>query len=67
MTAAQAIALNPTAVKQTLEKRVAELSDLLHTLATVLAILRSDFDSQRAWHKSSLEATTAPMTREMLV
>lgn len=42
MTAAHAIELNPTAVKQTLEKRVAELSDLLHTLATVLAILRSD-------------------------
>ena len=30
MTAAQVIALNPTAFKETLERRVAELSDLLH-------------------------------------
>ena len=38
MTAAQvAIALNPT--KETLGRRVAELSDLLHTLTTELAIL----------------------------
>ena len=39
MTAAQVIALNPTAFKETLESRVAELSDLLHTLTTELAIL----------------------------
>ena len=66
MTAAQvAIALNPT--KETLGRRVAELSDLLHTLTTELAILQTELRLLRAGHKSSLEVKVALMTREMSV
>jgi hypothetical protein len=38
MTAAQVIALNPTAFKETLESRVAELSDLLHMILRQWAV-----------------------------
>jgi hypothetical protein len=48
MTAAQVIALNPTDFKETLERRVAELSDLLHTLTTERAILQSELRLLRA-------------------
>ena len=67
MTAAQVIALNPTAFKETLESRVAELSDLLHTLTTELTILQSELRLLRAGHKSSLEVKAALMTLEMSV
>ncbi len=67
MTAAQVIALNPTAFKETLEGRVAELSDLLHTLTTELATLQSALRLLRAGHKSSLEVKAALMTREIAV
>jgi len=67
MTAAQVIALNPTALKETLESRVAELSDLLHTLTTELAILQSELRLLSAGHKSSLEVKAALMTREVSV
>jgi hypothetical protein len=67
MTAAQVVALNPTAFKETLECRVAELSDLLHTLTTERAILQSELRLLRAGHKSSLEVKAALMTREMSV
>jgi hypothetical protein len=67
MTAAQVIALNPTAFKETLEHRVVELSDLLHTLRTELAILQSELRLLRAGHKSSLEVKAVLMTREILV
>ena len=68
MTAAQVIALNPTAFKETLERRVAELSDrLLHTQTTELAILRSELRLLHAGHKSSLEVKAALTTREISV
>jgi hypothetical protein len=65
MTPAQAIALNPTAFKETLESRVAELSALLHTLTTELTILQSELRLLRAGHKSSLEVKAVLMTREI--
>jgi hypothetical protein len=60
---------NPTAFKETLESRVAELSDLLHTLTTVLALLQSDLrlPTRRAYRESSLEVKAAFMTREISV
>ncbi len=67
MTAAQVIALNPTAFKETLERRVTELSDLLHTVTTELAILQSELRLLRAGHKSSLEVKVVLMTREIPV
>ena len=67
MTEAQVIALNPTAFKETLERRVVELSDLLHTLTTELAILQSELRLLRAGHKSSLEVKAVLMTREIPV
>lgn len=42
MTPAQFIALNPIAFKETLERRVDELSDRVHTLTTELAILQRE-------------------------
>jgi hypothetical protein len=67
MTSAQVIALNPTVFKETLERRVADLSDLLHTLTTELAILQDELRLLRAGHKSSLEVKAALMTREISV
>jgi hypothetical protein len=67
MTPAQVIALNPTAFRQTLEDRVAELSGLLHVLAAELAILQSELPLLRSGHKSSLEVKAALMTWEMSV
>ena len=67
MTAAQVIALNPSAFKETLERRVVELSDLLHTLTTELAILQSELRLLRAGHKSSLEVKAALITRDISV
>jgi hypothetical protein len=67
MTAAQVIALNPTDFKETLERRVAELSDLLHTLTTERAILQSELRLLRAGHKSSLEVKAALTAREIAV
>jgi hypothetical protein len=65
MTAAQVIALNPTAFKETLERRVAELSDLLHTQTTERAILQSELRLLRAGYKSALEVKAALMAREI--
>jgi len=67
MTPAQIIALNPTAFRETLERRVADLSDRLHTLTTELAVLQSELRLLRAGHKSSLEVKAALMTREIWV
>ena len=67
MTAAQVIALNPTDFKETLERRVAELSDLLHTLTTERAILQSELRLLRAGHKSSLEVKAALTARDIAV
>lgn len=67
MTAAQVIALNPTDFKETLERRVADLSDLLHTLTTERAILQSELRLLRAGHKSSLEVKAALTAREIAV
>jgi hypothetical protein len=67
MTAAQVIALNPTAFKETLERRVVELSDLLHALTTEMAILQSELRLLRAGHKSSLEVKAALITRDISV
>jgi hypothetical protein len=67
MTPVQVIALNPTPLKETLERRVAELSDLLDALTTELAILRRELQLLRAGHKSSLEVKAALITREILV
>jgi hypothetical protein len=65
MMAAQVVALNPTPFKETLESRVAELSDLVATLTTELGILQSELRFLRAGRKSSLEVKAAIMTREM--
>jgi hypothetical protein len=67
MTAAQVVALNPTAFEETLERRVAELSDLLHTLTTERAILQSELRLLRAGHKSSLEVKAALIRQNMSV
>jgi hypothetical protein len=67
VTAAQVIALNPTAFKETLERRLAELSDLLHTLTTERAILQSELRLLRAGHKSSLEVKAALIARKVSV
>ena len=67
MTAAQVISLNPTVFKETLERRVADLSDLLHTLTTELAILHGELRLLRAGHKSSLEVKAALATRGISV
>ena len=67
MTAAQVIALNPTAFKETLERRVVELWDLLHTATMELTILRSELRLLRSGHKSSLEVKAALITREISV
>lgn len=67
MTAAQLIALNPTPLRETLESRVAELSDRLHTLTTELAILQSELRLLRTGHRSSLEVKAALMTRQISV
>ena len=67
MTAAQVVALNPTAFKETLERRVAELSDLLHALTTERAILQSELRLLRAGHKSSLEVKAALIRQSISV
>ena len=67
MTAAQVIALNPNAFKETLERRVADLSDLLHTLTTERAILQSELRLLRAGHKTSVEVKAALAAREISV
>ena len=67
MTAAQVVAINPTAFKETLERRVAELSDLLHTLTTERAILQSELRLLRAGHKSSLEVKAALIRQHISV
>jgi hypothetical protein len=65
LTPAQVIALNPTALKETLERWVADLSDRLHALTTELAILQSELRFLRDGYKSSLEVKAALMTREI--
>ena len=67
MTPAQVIALNPTVFRETLEHRVAELSDLLHALTTERAILEGELRLLRAGHKSSLEVKASLLTREISV
>ena len=77
LTPAQVIALNPTAFKATLERRVAELSDLIarpgplpghfDTLATERAILAEELRLLRAGQKSALEVKVALVTREISV
>jgi hypothetical protein len=77
MTQAQVIALNPTAFKETLERRVAELSDLIarpgplprpfDTLATERAILEEELRLLRAGQKSALEVKVALVTREISI
>jgi len=67
MTPAQVIGLNPTVFKQTLEHRVAELSDLLHVLTTERALLEGELRLLRAGQKSSLEVKAALLTWEISV
>jgi poly(3-hydroxyalkanoate) synthetase len=67
MTPAQFITLNPTAFKETLERRVEELSDRVHTLTTELAVLQRELRLLRAGHKSSLEVKAVLMAREISV
>ena len=63
----QIVALNPTVFKETLEHRVAELSDLLHALTTERAILVGELRLLRAGHKSSLEVKAALLSWEISV
>jgi hypothetical protein len=63
MTPAQVIALNPTAFGESLARRVAELSDLLHSLTTERSILEGELRLLRAGHKSALEVKAVLMTR----
>ncbi len=65
MPPAPVIALNPSAIKETLERRAAELSDLLDALTTDLTIWQSELRLLRAGHKSSPEVKPALMTREI--
>jgi hypothetical protein len=67
MTPAQFIALNPAVFTETLERRVHELSDLLHTLTTEKAILQGELRLLRAGHKSSLEVKGALVARNISV
>jgi hypothetical protein len=67
VTPAQVVGLNPTVFKQTLEHRVAELSDLLRALTTERTILESELRLLRAGHKSSLEVKHALLTWEISV
>ena len=77
MTQAQVIALNPTAFKETLERRVAELSDLIarpgpvpgpfDSLATDRAILEEELRLLRAGQKSALEVKVALVTLQIAV
>ena len=67
MTPAQVVALNPTAFRETLERRVLELSDLLHALTTERAILQAELRLLRGGHKSALEVKGALMRRDIAV
>ena len=67
MTPAQVIPLNPTTFPPILERRVAELSDLLHTLTRERAILQGELRLLRAGHKSSLEVKAALIAQEVSV
>lgn len=67
MTPAQIISLNPTAFTDTLARRVAELSDLLHSLTTERAILEGELRLLRAGHKSTLEVKAVLMTRDISI
>lgn len=67
MTADQFIALNPIAFQETLERRVDELEDRVHTLTTELAILQRELRLLRAGHKSSLEVKAVLMAKEISV
>jgi hypothetical protein len=67
MTPDQFVALDPTAFKETLERRADELSGLLHTLTTERAILQSELRLLRAGHKSSLEVKSALTARGISV
>lgn len=67
MMPAQFLTLNPSAFKETLERRVEELSDRVHTLTTELAILQRELRLLRAGHKSSLEVKAVLMAREISV
>ena len=63
MTPARVIALNPTAFTETLAHRVAELSDLLHSLTTERAILQGELRLLRAGHKSTSEVEAVLMRK----
>jgi hypothetical protein len=63
MTPARVIALNPTGLKDALEARLAELSDLLHRLTTEKAILREELQFLRAGSKSAMEVKAALVAR----
>ena len=65
MTLAQVIALNPTVFKETLEDRIAQLSDLIDAQTTELAILRGELRLLSGGHKSSLEVKNAFMTQKI--
>ena len=67
MTPAQIISLNPTAFVETLARRVAELSDLLHSLTTERAILEGELRLLRAGYKSSLEVKAVLMARDISI
>jgi hypothetical protein len=67
MTPAQFITLNPIAFRETLERRVDELEDRVHTLTTELTILQRELRLLRAGHKSSLEVKAVLMAQEISV
>lgn len=67
VTPAQVIALNPTVFRDTLECRVAELSDLLHVLTTERAVLEHELRLLRGGYKSSLEVKAALLTQGISV
>ena len=67
VTPAQVVALNPTAFKETLARRVAELSDLLHSLTRERTILEDELRLLRAGHKSVLEVKAVLIAREISI
>jgi hypothetical protein len=67
MTPAQVIALNPIDLKEALERRAAELSDLLHALTTERAILSGELRLLRAGQKSAVEIRAALIARHISI
>ena len=61
MTPAQALTLNPSTFRTAIERRVVELSRVLHALTTERTILEGELRLLRAEQKSTLEVKATLM------